>query len=361
MWYEHKFFKYSVGAILVLLIIFLLGKVDFFLEPFKKFVAILFFPILVSGLLYYLLRPLIRLVQKVHIPKTKVYIPKIIAILIVFLTVVLFIAGISSYTGSLIGKQINQLAIDIPQFIEISKEKTTEFINSKDLSFIPVDQISQQFTSILQKVIPMISQSVFSGLSAVTSIATVLLVIPFILFYLLKDDTIFVSYFMDIIPEKHRRDSEDILKDVDKTLSTYIIGQATIALAIGILMYAGFMILGLKYALILALFAMFTAIIPVLGAFIGILPALLVGLADSPITSVKVLVLMIIVQQLEGNLLSPQIMGKRMRIHPLTLIFLLIVSAALYGFIGMLIAVPTYAVLKIIIKNVIKAYRLRKA
>ena len=70
---------------------------------------------------------------------------------------------------------------------------------------------------------------------------------------------------------------------------------------------------------------------------------------------------MVIVQQLEGNLLSPQIMGKRMNIHPLTFLVLLLVAASLFGFIGMLIAVPVYAVIKVISKSFYKLYKLRKA
>ncbi len=184
---------------------------------------------------------------------------------------------------------------------------------------------------------------------------------PFFLFYLLKDDRLFHRRMLAIIPEKHRKSGEEILEDVDKTLSTYIIGQAIIALTVGVLMYIGYLILGLDYALILALFTLITAFIPILGAFIGIIPAVLVGLTVNPLMALKVLILMIIVQQLEGNLLSPQIMGKRMNIHPLTFLVLLLIAASLAGFIGMLVAVPLYAVVKVIGKSFYKLYKLRKA
>jgi predicted PurR-regulated permease PerM len=152
-----------------------------------------------------------------------------------------------------------------------------------------------------------------------------------------------------------------MLDDVDKTLSAYIIGQAIIALTIGILMYIGYLILGLNYALILAVFAMVTAFIPILGAFIGVIPAVLVGLTVNPLMALKVLILMIIVQQLEGNLISPQIIGKRLNIHPLTFIIILLAAASLFGFIGMLIAVPVYAVCKIIGKKIYEIYRMDKS
>jgi len=75
--------------------------------------------------------------------------------------------------------------------------------------------------------------------------------------------------------------------------------------------------------------------------------------------ALKVLILMLIVQQVEGHLITPQVMGKRLDIHPLTVIFLLLVAGSLYGFVGILIAIPAYSVLKVIVKNFIRFYKLR--
>lgn len=125
-------------------------------------------------------------------------------------------------------------------------------------------------------------------------------------------------------------------------------------------MYLGYLIIGLKYSLILALFALITSFIPLFGSTIGIVPAVLVGLYEGPSAVVKILILMVLVQQLEGNLISPFLIGKRLDMHPLTLILLFLVAASFYGFIGMLIAVPVYAVLKVLSRNTIRIYRLSR-
>lgn len=354
MWIKQNFYKYAFGLVLILVNIYLLGKIEYFLVPLRNFIATLFLPLIISGLLYYLLRPLIKFIIRFKIPRT-------IAILFSFVLLLGIVVFISASTGSMVVSQIKQLYSELPRFYEIASQKTAQYIGNENLSFLPVGQLQDQISGLLEKIVPFISQGLLAGVSTIANVAAALVIIPFILFYLLKDEELFYKQLRRLIPEEHKDSGIEILEDVDKTLSTYIIGQAIIALVIGVAMYIGYLILGLDYALILAIFATVTAFIPILGAFIGIIPAILVGLTVNPVMALKILILMIIVQQLEGNLLSPQVMGKRMNIHPLTFIIILLAAASLFGFIGMLIAVPTYAVLKVIAKGVYKIYNLKKS
>lgn len=351
MWYKHKFFKYAFGLLLILVNIYFLGKIDYFLIPLRNVLGTIFFPLLISGLLYYLLRPLVNLLVRFRIPRT-------LAIIILFVLLLGLIAFMSASTGSMLINQASQLYNNAQGYVQIATEKTIEFFENGNLSFIPFEQLQQQLAGFMGRLVPILSQSIISGIAAVANIATVLIIVPFILFYLLKDDKLFHKYMLNLIPKKHREHGDEILDDVNRTLSSYIIGQAIMALFVGLMMYIGYLILGLDFAFILAIFALITAFIPILGAFIGVIPAVLVGLTVNPLMALKVLILMIIVQQIEGNLLSPQLMGKRMNIHPLTFIIILLAAAALAGFIGMLIAVPVYAVLKIIGKKIYEIYRL---
>ncbi|MFS0812636.1 AI-2E family transporter [Peribacillus phoenicis] len=162
------------------------------------------------------------------------------------------------------------------------------------------------------------------------------------------------------MPTDVESEGNTILKDVDKTLSTYIIGQFIISIVIGTLMYIGYLIIGLDYALVLALFAMIFTVVPFLGPLISIIPALFIALQQDIGLAVKVLIVLTVVQQVEGHLVTPNIMGKRLNIHPLTIILLLLAAGSIYGFIGILIAIPTYSVVKTIIGNFRKFYNLRK-
>lgn len=346
MWYHNRFFKYASSLILILLIIFLFGKIDFFLEPFKKFIAILFLPFLFSGLLYYLLRPLVRLGTKYKIPKTA-------SIIIIFLFIIILFGILGTYAGALIFKQVNELGNDLPNLIPMAKDKASVVLNNS-----LIQQYEEQITGYIQKIFPQIWNNLGSFIATVTGIASILVVVPFIVFYMLRDDKFFVDLALKKVPSKYKKEVTATLKETDKTLSAYIIGQATVAFIIGLLMYIGYLITGLNYSLLLALFAMITSFIPLLGAIIGVIPALLVGLATSPFMCIKVLIVVVLVQQLEGNFISPGLIGKKLDIHPLTIILIFLVAASLYGFIGMLIAVPFYAVLKVMINGGIKIFKI---
>jgi predicted PurR-regulated permease PerM len=103
---------------------------------------------------------------------------------------------------------------------------------------------------------------------------------------------------------------------------------------------------------------MITSFIPMFGTIIGVVPALLLGIAVNPFMAVKVLIVAVIVQQIEGNFVSPNVIGKRLDIHPLTVIIIFLGAAALYGFIGMLIAVPFYAVIKVLATGGLRIFRI---
>jgi predicted PurR-regulated permease PerM len=141
-------------------------------------------------------------------------------------------------------------------------------------------------------------------------------------------------------------------------MASYIKGQLIVAVFVGIFMHAGYLLIGLEFALILALFAVLTNVIPFLGPFIGVFPALLVAIIQDPFMAVKVALVTLVVQQVEGNILSPNIMGKQLNIHPLTIILIVLIAGAVGGFIGLLIAVPAYALVKTLISSLYRLYKL---
>jgi predicted PurR-regulated permease PerM len=205
------------------------------------------------------------------------------------------------------------------------------------------------------------SKNFFMGVvSTVTNISTIILMIPFILFYFLKDDEEFSKKLLEHLPKKHVANAEKVLHDIDKALSSYLVGQMTVALADGILMYIGYMIIGIKYPLILSIFVTITAIIPFFGPYIGIVPAIFVALTMNPWMALKVFLLQTIVQQIDGNFIAPQIMKQKLNVHPVTVILLLMIGSALYGFVGLLIVVPVYAALTVTLKNFYRIYKTEK-
>ncbi|AXI07664.1 AI-2E family transporter [Oceanobacillus zhaokaii] len=354
MWIRHSFFKYMTGALLIVIFIYFLGKIDYFLYPFQKLIGTLFFPIVIAGLLYYILRPVVSLFSKSK------YIPRSIAILVVYAVITGIVFLIFHFGGESISEQVNDMVKVIPENIEQMTGEAEEFMDEKNINMFSVDQFKQKGMTYLGNLTQSIGQNITDIVKALTSVATVLIIVPFILFYLLKEGDQLIPFLLKFIPENHNAEGKKILKDIDGTIAAYIIGQLTVALVNGVLMYLGYLFIGLDYAAFLALFVVMTAVVPFLGPILGILPAIVFGSIQSPEMVLYILIVLVVVQQLEGNLVSPLVLGNRLDIHPLTIILLLVVAGSIYGFIGILIAIPLYAVLKVTIKNLYRFYLLRQ-
>lgn len=350
MWYNHKFFKFGSAILLILLIIFMLGQIDFFLEPFRKLIASISTPLLISTLLYYVLRPLVNLLEKIKIRRT-------VGILLSFAAVLVLFAVLSTYTSTIIVEQFNQLLKDLPTF-DITWKKTLSFLNSDWLESLPLDKFQDKLIDVLNSVPENLKTLLLGIVSTVTNIGTLIFMIPFILFYFLKDDKYFLSNVVSHIPKKYRDSADKIIHDVDTTLSSYITGQMLIALFVGIMMFVGYLIIGIKYSLLLGVFAMISSLIPFFGPTIGIIPALLLSLATNNFFMfIKVIIVMIVVQQIDNNFISPYIMGQKLNVHPVTVILLITVGASLYGFLGLFLVVPLYAAIKVSAKHFCEIYR----
>ncbi|TBW68083.1 AI-2E family transporter, partial [Staphylococcus epidermidis] len=136
----------------------------------------------------------------------------------------------------------------------------------------------------------------------------------------------------------------DLLKDLNYTLKSYIQGQVTVSVILGIILYIGYTIIGLPYTPLLVLFAGVANLIPFLGPWLSFTPAAILGIIDGPSTFIWVCIITLIAQQLEGNVITPNVMGKSLSMHPLTIIVVILAAGDLGGFTLILIAVPLYAV-----------------
>lgn len=353
MWYNHKFFKYCTGILLILLIIFMFGKIEYFLKPFKMLVASIFTPLLISGFCYYLLRPFVKLLESIRVRKS-------LAIAICFIVFAFLIVLLVTYTGAIVVEQFNAFRKEIPNF-EIFTENTNNFLNNDWFEFLPIEKLEQKAIELADSITKNFTKYFFGLIATVSNVSTIALMVPFILFYFLKDDEEFARGILSHLPRKYFNWASKIMKDVDKVLSSYIVGQMLVALAIGVMMFIGYKIIGIKYALILSIFTVVTTFIPFFGPFIGIVPAFLVSLTIDPIMTLKVLLVMLIVQQIDNNFISPQIMGQRLNVHPVTVLLLLMIGVSLYGLVGLLLVIPLYAALKVTVKNIYEIYKYEKS
>ncbi len=354
---HSKPFQICIWILLLFLIILVGKQISFIFRPIVVLITTIFFPVLISGALYYLLNPIVKLLVKKKISKTA-------AILLIYLLIILLIVVAVLYLGPIIQYQVTNLIEHTPAILTQFHNKLIEFQEDTIFSrFEETDSFLEwremDIASLVEDAVTSLVNNFAFLVSFFTNIIIVLATIPFILFYMLKDGHKLPYAIVKILPEKYQEEGIQILAQMSNALSSFIQGQLIVSLFVGILVFIAYLIIGLDYALILALIALVTNVIPYFGPVIGIIPGLIVGLINSPWTALQVLIAVFIIQQLESQLVSPQVLGKKLAIHPITIIFILLTAGSLAGILGMLLAVPAYAVIKVVVVHLYYFIKLR--
>ncbi|PUU89457.1 AI-2E family transporter [Halanaerobium sp.] len=349
--FDERYFKIGRGIIILLVIIFLAGQIPYFTAPLTSVLSFILLPLLFSTFLYYLMRPLVRFLHKWIKNKA-------LSIVISFLVVTAILTIVFYFGGSIIynqGKELSQTLSGnydyIYNFILGIIESLREYINI-DQEFLEELKLRQRIFSYANDLAQQISSYNYMGIfSSITNFGLIIVLIPFVLFYLLKDDQKLFSNMMTIVPEANKRKVEKLAVEIDHLVSTFISSQVVVAFFLGLVMFTGFLIIRLPNAAVLAFIAMITSLIPIIGPFFGSLPAVFVAATNSWFLFLGVLITIVIAQYLEGNVIRPLVQGRRLEIHPIVVLFVVLSGVYLFGFIGALTAVPLYVVLRLLFRK----------
>lgn len=344
MWLKSRFFNISIGIILVLAIIYLTIQIEPILNIVFAFATTLLYPIIIALVLYYVTRPFREFMEKKKVPR-------IVSILLIFILIYLCISFVIIFIWPYVSQQIVAFTETPKEKIKELENKTIDIMNIFNITSIPHEQLRETLMFYFRKAITYFSENIIFTISSIAKIASYFIITPFLLFYFLKDDYKMSADIIKTAPRGYKKICKTVLDDIDSTLSVYISGQVLIALIVGFLIYIGYFIIGLNYAILMALLAFVFNLIPFCGPFISTIPALMIGLSVSPFMGFKVIAVVLIVHLLDLNLISPRIVGQRLNIHPVTVILLLVASFSVFGFIGIFIVTPLYAVLKAVIED----------
>jgi len=224
------------------------------------------------------------------------------------------------------------------------------------------DNLTNQAANAVSRALTQVATSVTAILDFTANLFVTIIIIPFLVYYMLKEKGkgLIAGAVTRVAPQEYSDDIESALTEMNRLLGSYVKGLAVVCLCVGILAYIGFLIIGLEYALILSIFIMITNVVPFLGPFIGAIPAVIIGLLESPLMMLLVIIVIVIVQQLESLLVSPQVMGRRLALNPLAIILIVLVAGRLGGLLGIILAIPTFTVLKIIIAHIYERIKLKR-
>lgn len=342
---KKLWFQTAIGILLALLIIKYFIEIKSIFNPFVIILKTIFIPLLLGGVLYYITEPLQRLLEKKGIPRWG----SLIAILILLVTV---ITSVLLLIGTPISKQVNNLVDSAPYIADKIQETADYVLANKDHLPPQVEEFIDSIANSIQDIALASSKWVVTFLSGTVSATFTVILVPFFFIFMLKDHEKFAPNIYGLFTSHRRAWIKKTLEDMDQALRSYVQGQVLISFLLAVMMFIGYLIMRLDYPLLLALIAFFMNMIPFIGPWVSLVPAVIVALLQDPILVVWVCVVTLAAQQVESNLITPNIMGKTLDIHPLTVISIVLAAGNIAGFIGILIAIPTYAVLKVIVKNI---------
>ena len=353
---DNKAVTVFLVTLLLGLNIFILSKISFLFIPVIDFLSVVMLPVILSGLLFYLLNPLVDLMEKYKINR-------VLAISIIFVIIAfLLIIGLAVAIPNL-QRQVVIFAQNVPSYIE-DADRVIDDLVTKRLpdDFRPqLEQVLAQFSTQATAWASNISSKAVNWVSAIISgtsqVIVALIIMPFMLFYLLRDGKGLRDYITQFLPNKLREPVGKVLSDVNQQLANYVRGQITVAVIVAVMFIIFFKIIGLRYAVALGVTAGVLNLVPYLGSFLAMLPALVLGLIAGPVMLLKVIIVFIVEQTIEGRFVSPLILGSQLNIHPITILFVLLTSGSMFGIWGVLLGIPIYASAKVVISAVFDWYK----
>lgn len=344
---HSKYLRTCLSIIATMVIIYMGFKLSFILLPLLYVCNLLLIPFVLSGFLFYLLRPIINYLQQKNINRS-------ISVLVIYLGFAGVLVLFSILVWPTLRDQVLTFVDNAPHLVADLQQQLQLYQENRFWSkIIPSEsELYSRLTEYLNSLISVITDSISNFVGVISNVVIILATIPIILYYMLKEGSKLPYKLLHIIPRAYRKDGRAILKEIDTALSQFIVGRVLLNLILGVMMYIGFLIIDLPYALLLSLISAVLNLIPYVGALIATVPVVIVALTVSPSIAIWSVVIIVIAQQIQDNILSPVIYGKQLDIHPLTTVILLLIGAEFFGIMGVILAIPAYMVIKIILVHI---------
>lgn len=354
---NNKFTVVLLNILLLFVIIALFVKVNYFFRPLGQILGIILPPLLVAGILYYLIDPLIDWLE------AKFNIPRVWSISIVFILIFGLLIWIVVTLIPIIQSQVNSLVHNIPSYWRDLQGMLNELSHNPRLQKLHLTQsfsttkINHSLEQSWDGVLGSAFNNLTSAVGIVSNVVMILLTAPFVLFFMLKDDRQIKPLVLKYVPDRLKASIGVTLTEINGALSSYIRGQLTVAFWVAVMFALGYLIAQVPYALLLGITAGFLNLIPYVGSALGLIPAIILALINEHGMIWSVIIVFVIEQTIETRIVSPLVVGNKMNMHPVTTIFVLLVSGGMFGLAGVIFGIPIFAILKIICSRMFKWFQ----
>ena len=342
----------SIAKILYILFIILLIYVvtlifrEWKILSFVKTIFGIIFPLFIGWFIAWILNPLVKKLMDKGLKRG-------LSVTVSYLLMLGVIGVTIAFIVPSLGEQISDIVSAIPKITnDISNLIDDLFTKLSNLSLQNLDNVKVAFTTKIQNFadeiqtnLPETAVSIISSLFSGLGKIAVSLILGF---YILFDFDKFSKGFINMFPKRTQGEIKYLLEKLDDSLYSFVSGTLWLSLLLFVVSVIGFSIIGLNAPVLIAIICVITNLIPYIGPYIGAAVAAAIGFAESPVVGVLTLVFILIVQIIDGEVLNPLVMSKKMNLSPITIIISLLVFEYLFGIIGMVIATPVVALLKII-------------
>lgn len=326
--------------------LFILGTIAVFLY-FLSALSHILLPFVLGFALAYFLDPVADKLEEAGIRRS-------LATLTITFTVAFAIVAAMAYGLPALAQQIALLIASLPGYIT----ELQEWMRSEDIAAGQADIIATMGDSVLNGLQNTASSLVLTGLSIINILALVFIT-PIVAVYMLNDWDAMVDRIDHLLPDEQVEIIRDLASQIDETLGGFARGQTLVCLALGSMYAIGLSLVGLESGVIVGVVAGLISFIPYIGSAVGMVLAGALGLGQFGLDFVSlglIAAVFFVGQFIEGNILTPRLVGDRVKLHPVWIIFALLAMGSLFGFLGLLLAVPMAAILGVLIRYALTLY-----
>lgn len=341
---SSRWFAIAVYILIATIIIFMLQLIVPFIKGLFGFLKAVLMPFIIAMIISYILNPIVNSLNDRKVPRT-------LAVLLIY---VIFIASLTVILMNVVPmfmKQLKELNEHLPEITSKVRMFVDGVYENKGIPFGIREAFEKAMIQLENNLTAGITNFI-QKIGTTLNVLFVALIVPFLAFYMMKDFKIIEKTVLALIPRKKRKGSIRLLLDIDKALGSYVRGQFIVCVVIGLMAYIGYWLIDMPYPLLLASMVAIFNIVPYLGPFLGAAPAIIMASTVSIKMMLMAALVNLVIQLLESNVVSPQVVGKSLEMHPLVIIFALLVGGEIAGIAGLILAVPFFAVIKVIFQHV---------
>lgn len=301
-------------------------------------------PFFWAGVLAYLLVRPVRWLEEQGISRSK-------AIVLIYLLVAGALLLVLALLIPAILRELAEFAEAVPHYVGFYQGWLQKIQHGYQYSIVP-DAVRQAIDQALarteERTVATISDFLEDLIRGYSSLV-IFIISPILSFYILKDIELIKRRFSALLPAQWRSDALAVLTEIDAVLLGFVRGNVVVCLIVGALTALILSIIGVNFALLLGIIAGIAELIPYFGPFLAALPAIGIALLESPRLAIYTLITLLVVQQLEGSVIAPKIIGDNVGLHPLVVVFALFAGGKLWGMMGLIMAVPLAAIFRVVL------------